>query len=592
MTVLCRMTTVSSQGTVRNIIRGIENTSFISVLYEPIDDAEHSNSKKVFLNFNVRDRSVIIGYEKSATMEQMNGMGRIHGVNNIHDTNGLATCGVGLQYYKCYLKGKHRQSSIIDKEEIDEEGNSIIKPYYISSSSDVSKICESARNTSISEIDFDNIINREATETPKEDKETLPRLMNIFNNNDSIYPFNARTIFMAEDIKHQGFIDQIKDEDEIQKLKIRLSIKYFDEIKRGDMELFVRWPLSNVYEKILAIDGKDVIGSTCMTNQYNLEILQCIEGYNVLRDGKIIFEIKVGEILFRRNNQYLICKKNGNSYTRSVIDNINIIETNLKHIFNYTQYNINKEDEILLKSCIVGTSLEKYAGIYLKIGNKFTNDEPIPYPGPARNLIGAKLWRGILEIPESSSRYVKSKISLQGLKANTDILKFSGLKEAIMQASAIYEKYTKSSANDKDTNFSSYAEVKTTNEKTKNKSKPGICYLLRVGPNFYKFGKSSDRGKADRIFSYFSQDDYNKLKTDFPEEDLYDMRNVYYVYLPSYTINNYESLEKLSLDFILSSDNICTYDNKNSGSFREYFHCEDVNEIEKLIKYVRENEER
>jgi hypothetical protein len=40
---------------------------------------------------------VIIGYEKSATMEQMNGMGRIHGVNNIHDTNGLATCGVGLQ---------------------------------------------------------------------------------------------------------------------------------------------------------------------------------------------------------------------------------------------------------------------------------------------------------------------------------------------------------------------------------------------------------------------------------------------------------------------------------------------------------------
>jgi hypothetical protein len=396
---------------------------------------------------------------------------------------------------------------------------------------------------------------------------------------------------MAEDIKNQVFIDQIKDPQYIQELKTRLSIKYFHEIQ-GGMELFIRWPLSDNYEKLIALDGKDVIGSTSMINEYMLEIFQCIKSYNITRDSKIIFEIKEGDMIFRRNNQYLISKKNGNSYTRSVIEYTNIIDSNFKHIFNYRQYNVDKKYETELKSSIIGNSLEKYAGIYLKIGNKFTNDEPLPYPGPARNLWGAKYWRGILEIPEGSSKHVKNKSPLQGLKASTDILKFNGLREIIIQGSALYEKYMKSSAGDKETNFSSYAEVKTTNEKTKNKIKPGICYLLKVGPNFYKFGKSSDRGKADRIFSYFSPDDYNKLKKDFPEEELYDMRNVYFVYLPSYIINNYESLEKLSLEFILLSNNICTYDNKNSTSFREYFHCEDVNEIEKLIDYVRENEER
>ena len=57
------MSAICQKGTIINIVgRGIDETPFHMALFEPIDDAEHSASKKVFVDINVHEKTILIGF--------------------------------------------------------------------------------------------------------------------------------------------------------------------------------------------------------------------------------------------------------------------------------------------------------------------------------------------------------------------------------------------------------------------------------------------------------------------------------------------------------------------------------------------------
>jgi hypothetical protein len=232
---------------------------------------------------------------------------------------------------------------------------------------------------------------------------------------------------------------------------------------------------------------------------------------------------------------------------------------------------------------MVGTSLEDYAGIYLKIGDKFINSQPVTANLTKRNLEGARFYRAILEMMDPE---LKMKLGLQGLKANFNLSQMQTLENIVKQCAIIYKKYCKHHA---DVIFStvdpvSYSIVKTSNEKNTKQTKPGRNYIRVIGKDFYKLGMAGEVNAWSRICDSH-QEEYDKIIQDFPEEEIYPLEKQYVVYI-SPKILNAASTEQYVKEQIAELDDVITYNNKIGSGLREYFHCEDMETVNDIIQMM------
>jgi hypothetical protein len=586
------MSAVSEQGTIRNIIRGIDDVPFHLALFEIIDDAEHSKSKKVFIDMNFREKSIIVGFENPATSTNLDNIVRWSATQSIHQTNNLSTCGTGAKFYQYLLRGDHSHHSYFDEDEATK---------YIQSGTNSSRIYDSAREPSISEIEFSHILNRNTFFVKTED-ETTPSISNIYTNKDSKYPFSPKTIFMTRNITNEHILylfmlDQtkLKDDDEITRVKNNIdsltkniNIKYFEEIKNGTLELFIKYPTSSEFTKIDAIDKYDVIGTTIKSFEFVTLM------YEVMKDILIsdTRTLKKGEYIMKIHDKFFYNKKNGNSKLRDELKINDETLKDLKYIFKYTQFQIPPQYEKLIEKNMDGKSGEKYCGNYLKIGNKFINSCPIPTTITKRNLPGNKFNRGVLEVNDENAVYIKFKLQLHGLKAKFNLTDMPELEHFIKQCNIIYKNYISCDSDDKETNPESYVIVKGSNEKTKKdekSEKSGIIYILHVGDSFYKFGMAGKSNKSKRIFNYYTDDDLLKAKKDFPEETIFDKKDITFRYLSSYEFKNASTIEQMIKEFILDCDDVDTYDKKIGDDIREYFHCDNESILSDIVTMIKEN---
>ena len=178
------MSAICQKGTILNIVgRGIDETPFHMVLFEPIDDAEHSASKNVFVDINVHEKKITIGFENSATEEQVNNMVKWNQVSEIHNTNNLCTVGQGLKHYTYQSRGKVVNHSL----------NAEAGKYY-ESSANTNEIYKEAVNRDGSESKFSEIFSKYTKYVDvKELDEMPPHIRNIFYNPDGQYPFSPKT---------------------------------------------------------------------------------------------------------------------------------------------------------------------------------------------------------------------------------------------------------------------------------------------------------------------------------------------------------------------------------------------------------------
>ena len=91
-------TPVDTKGTIFNVLRAVDETEPKLVLNEIIDDVEHSNSNKIFIDFSLHDNQVIVGFEKKACIDDMNSMLKWNTLKDKQDVS-MSTCGVGIKYF-------------------------------------------------------------------------------------------------------------------------------------------------------------------------------------------------------------------------------------------------------------------------------------------------------------------------------------------------------------------------------------------------------------------------------------------------------------------------------------------------------------
>jgi hypothetical protein len=278
-------------------------------------------------------------------------------------------------------------------------------------------------------------------------------------------------------------------------------------------------------------------------------------------------------------------QKNGNSSVRTkiVVNDCDIHKLLLQFTFTQYQCTITEEDDKNLKQSIVGTSLEDYCGIYLKIGTKFIDGKPIACSLVKRNLPGAKHYRGILNL--ENPKKTKLMLGIHGLKSEFNLTHMNSLEYVIKQCCAIYKSFCTKHNNlppDFDTiEPETYCIVKTSNEKSTRTAKPGYNYLRVVGTHFYKFGMTHESGAKARLFDTCSNEDYEKLKSDFPKEDIFSPEKFYYEYI-SPKFNTCASTEQKVKEDIMQRQDVVCFDHKIGDDIREYFHCEDPNTLREI----------
>jgi hypothetical protein len=566
------MSAICQKGTIINIVgRGIDETPFHMALFEPIDDAEHSESKRVFVDINVHEKSILIGFENSATEEQINNMVKWNQVSEIHNTNNLCTVGQGLKHFLYQARGKVVNYSLNDN----------LGKYY-ESSANTYEIYKEAINRDGSESKFNEIFSKYTKYVDIKELDEMPQtIRNIIYNLDGVYPFSPKTLMQCKQIDNDSLLDHLKDEKNISILRKELYSKYFHEICCENLELYCKMPNHLEFEKFECNKSFDVVGSTIKRLEHNIDIYQA----NLDADG-----IKKNELLLciNRENFYNV-RKNGTSYIRT---RVFPSEKDINFLFRYTQYHF-QDDKVTndkLKENIVGTSLEIYSGVYVSFGKKFINGKPITSTIVTRNLQGSKHYRGIMDIQNPET---KNKLQIHGLKAKFNLANMKNIEDIIKQCTIIYKNYCKCLENNKNPLPDDYTVVNSSNKKTDKTSKSdivGIDYILKVGDDFYKVGHSGSKNKAHRLLGgYFTDEEIEKVKEDFPNEKLYPKHKMHFVFLPPCEIKNSKSLEQKLKEIMVSDPDIITYDHKNDGDdIREFFHC-NKEKLDELIEYFKEN---
>jgi len=561
------MSSVCDLGTIRNIIRGVEAPSPHTLISEMIDDAEHSNSTQIFVDINTHDRYVTFGFDKSATEDQINKMVQVNTVSGIHSSNNISTCGQGLMNYEFRFRGKHFHVSRTN----DEYG----KNMYMKSSIDSDTIYAHAISPDVSESQFSEILKKKTAYVQISD-EIEPSMERIFSNEDNIYPFTPKTIVMSKTITNAPLLDYLNDDFNIANLEKELINKYYEEIKMNKIQIYIKFPKDNKFKELGINSNVDVIGSTKKDKEHITHI------YYVENDIEAN-KLKKGECIAAINGTFLLIKKQGNSYSRT---SITISESDMTHMLllcTFTEY-MNAEKDEDLKKAIIGTSLENYSGVYLKIGNKFIDGRTVTSSLVPRNLQWSKLYRGIIQL--MNPKETKMMLGIHGLKSVFNLCHMRPLEEIIKQCTIIYKSFCKKYENDQpfpvysDKNPLEYCEVKTTNQKSQKTSKPGNNYIRNIGKHFYKIGYTLLKNRDKRIFGW-SQYDIEKARKAFPEEEIYDYNKSYYVYL-SPEFAHSASTEQRTKEFIMTLHDVTMYHHKVGDEVREYFYCDNMETLETI----------
>jgi hypothetical protein len=541
------MSVVIEKGAIRSQIRGIENLPIIIALYEVIDDRKHSNSKKVFIDIDLHNRTCMIGYSEEATKDNIDNMVKWYNTNKEQiNANNIASKGIGLKFFEFRALGTWKHiTKCFDK-----------KMYY-TSEINTFDIWNAEVNDEISSIIFSEILHR-GTSFCKEEDELSLSIENILNNTDNKYPFQPKTIFRCNNLKNINLLDEYKDEkgnfdfDDIIK---RLKIKYYNEISKG-FELYIKLPGYTEFE-IIENTNIDVIGFTNnKKNELKIEIFINSNFYYG-------YFFKIGE------NAYEF-RKNGNSVIRQKINNINNISSSPD--FSLVQYNINDMSKEEKQKSIFGKSEEACAGLFIEIGGTFINDQPVEWQIIKRNLAGSKNFRAVLRClsPES-----KHHLKLSGLKAQFNLATMNNLHNCIKCLTDVYKIYNKNMS----INSDDYVLIKTTASKSDiDKQIEGYLYIIELGKNFFKFGFSSNQ---QRIFDYITEKYSSYNIKDFPEIEFHI--NPYCRYLSIKKIKNIKLLEEKIKSLIVESTICQTYDCSNGIDIREYFSCNYFNDLFSLI---------
>jgi hypothetical protein len=559
--------TVVEQGTIRNIIRGIDTIPLEASLFEPIDNAEHTCSTKVFIDINPHNKSVLIGYEHAASEEQLNGMIRWNSVQKEHSGNGIATAGTGHVYYEYLFRGTHYHHSIATNED-----GSVT---YMESRADTAAIYDAARNTTISEVEFMQI-NGKSTYFVQKNDEVVETVGRIYANADGKYPFAPKTIFWAKNIKNKELLESLVNEDTIKKLRRELANKYYHEIKSGSLELYIKFPSASEFTTICITDNADTIGLTIRENVFTTDI------YEVSRE---VDGLMKGTMLTKVVDTFFIHKKNGSSTLCNTVTVTESMLPHLLHLYQLIQYTIPDEHvETIKKINMVGASMEAYSGIYLMIGAKLINSKPMVSTLVTRNLPKSRQYRAVLCTIKENITNIKLNMKINSLKADGNLSHMGELESIVKQHTNMYKKYYTTDIVDKDVSPERYLCVKSTNDKTKEKDKKGRLYIIQVGPYFYKVGITSSKKQADYLFNYDAKD-----RTDFPEETIWPTEKWNYYFLTSYEISNANSLEQQVKEYLLSDQMIETYDAKKGDTIREYFHCENDEGLLNIRRFILEH---
>jgi hypothetical protein len=565
------MSSVCDLGTIRNIIRGVDEPSPNTLLAEMIDDAEHSLSKCVFIDINVRDKQVVIGFENAATEEQLNNMVHWNPTSTIHSTSNISTCGQGLKYYEFRFRGEQIHAT----KTWDEAKQKFI---YRKSLLNSDVIYNSARSPDISETAFSDILKRK-TSYVNETDEIESSLDAIFLNAEHKYPFNPKTIIIAKNITNDVLLADFDKPEFSKAVEKELINKYYEEIKAEKLIIYIKLPKDSEFRKLAEHCTVDVIGSTNKQLEHHTDLWYVETGFAQFKKGDYI--ISINDKMFR-------IQKMGNSFARLPVSITEGDKSNLIHQFRFVQYNLvvpsTKEEETILKEQMTGTSMEDYCGVYLKIGDKYIHGQPIPCKLTKRNLAGARFYRGILEL--MNPRRTKMMLGIHGLKSEFNLTHMNSLEEIIKQCCNIYKSFWSKFKDTPTTVWSTvdpetYCVVQTSNKKTVREEKPGHNYIRVVGKNFFKQGIAGSKNREDRIFKP-SAADYEEAKLSFPDEELYPVDKQYFVYLSPLN-KRYASTEQVVLENIMTLQDVIVYDNKIGDGVREYFHCDNPDTLQEII---------
>lgn len=568
---------VVSLGTVRSILRGLHDTRFSSIIYEPIDDREHSKpvaSNNVFIDFRPESRCITVGFSNYASKDDVDRMVKWNPTNDKHITNSIATAGQGLRFFECILKAKHKHVSI----DIENPNK------FYESEISTKAVIAASNDKKVSETDFQQILDRETVLARERTlDELMPIMKTVFENASEEYPFAAKTVIHTYDITEDLVIADLDKPDFVSELKKRLLTKYYDELMNTEFQLFIRFPKAKTFVNLKTLlkteKPADVIGSTTKHKELVITIMSASKALKVklAPNSKKVEHttLDAGDFVFKVNDSYWCLYSNGASSIRVQFYLLKDEDVkSLRELYKFTQYVIpDTVTDAQLKSSMVKTSGEAYAGIYVRFGNTFINDEPAEGGGIRRNLPGASRYRAIFELANSDA---KSTLKINGLKSLFSFSDMPELNSAIEQCQTIYKHYFNECVVTATPSPESYIPSrKVSNEVTKKVNDSGFVYIVKIGDNFYKRGKSgNDKKKMSRISSYFTEDDTAKLKTNFPNESIYNLNDRAFVFLrQSDHISSYESW--LGDRLLGSKEKFTTYSSNGGGGTREYFHMED-----------------
>ena len=559
-------TPVDTKGTIFNVLRAVDETEPKLVLNEIIDDVEHSNSNKIFIDFSLHDNQVIVGFEKKACIDDMNSMLKWNTLKDKQDVS-MSTCGVGIKYFMYYFRG---EIHIISK--TDNQDN------YLEAFLNSKKIYDELQknNDEVSNNKFLEILSR-CTSYPKEiDYSDIRSKQKIyFDNSKTDIPFKPELLFFIDKCFKNKMIENIlKDGEEyISKIKKNLNSKYYLNIAHDNLELYLKFPNKD-WE---LLKGYDTIGHD--HRKFSLSVTIC----GIKSENKMD--------IIKCNNTYYQISKNGSSggtIRKKYTGNTDIIE----EFYGFNQYNIDISDEELKKN-INGKTCEEYAGIYLKLGSYIINDLPIKTALVKRNFGGAKNYRALLT-PKNEN--AKNKLNIKGLKGSFDLTQMEILHKTIqVLVSSIYKKYYDAFCKNPDVtpDIDDIFIVENSNKKKLSsrdtKDTSGHSYIIRLGETLWKHGITTG-GKndgIDRVKNYGDKNTYDKIKFDYPNENIYDIQDIDCVFLTLKKCKNIKGLESDVLDYINTNSKYRTYNSKiKTGQISEFFSCDEA-DIKYLIDFIK-----
>ena len=550
------MNIIIDKGAIRSCLSCIGDLPFEMTLFEVIDNRAHSKSKSVFIDFDIHNKKITIGYSNAARKDQIDNMVRWYNVTDTHyEGSNIATRASGMKLFEYTATGEYSHISHTDKNT------------YYESFTNTSEIYNSLINRDISNKDFSETLYRE-TQFAREKDNVIQVFEDIINNNNNLYPFSPKTIISVSKISSNDFLSYIENVDNQDALIKKLRIKHYSEIFNNDLELYIKFPNKN-FNKVDIHGYIDVIGnSNNYVNKHKTQIY-------ISKDDDSRFYLE-------HNNMFYTQKKNGNSILRQKLednDKINAINKE-KPDFILEQYNTKNISNEEKKKSIIGSSLEHYAGLYINIGDVFISCEKSKWNVTDRNLSGSKNYRCVLKIISDAA---KSYIGLNGLKSLFDLTTKPELHKAIKGLTDIYKKYINCG---KPLDPDKYFIVESSAQKSEiDKKLEGYFYICNVGKDFYKLGIFTNR---DRIFDYNNEKNIDVLKNDFKKEIIYEKPTIILPILDK--IPNIKLKEQEIKCFINDSENCITYDANIGEDIREYFHCNNFYEyILPEIKRILEN---